>query len=103
MNHLGILLRCYTSNLDNLDREAGLSDEKLVYCHGNYDTAKCSKCGQYADPSKVMEGPYTSFSSSYFKLCLALKIGEPQKCEMKSDCNGWVKPNITFFGEVKYP
>lgn len=56
MSHLGILLRCYTSNLDNLDREAGLSDEKLVYCHGNYDAAKCSKCGQDADPSKVMKG-----------------------------------------------
>ena len=31
----------------------------------------------------------------------ALKLGEPHKCEIKSDCNGWVKPTITFFGEVK--
>ena len=57
-----------------------------MYCHGNYDGAKCSKCGQDADPSKVMQ---------------ALKLGEPQKCEIKSDCDGWVKPTITFFGEVK--
>ena len=73
MKHLGILLRCYTSNLDNLDREAGLSDEKLVYCHGNYDTAKCSKCGQYADPSKVMEGPYTVIFWFLFQIMFSSK------------------------------
>ena len=91
--------------MDNLDREAGLSDEKLVYCHGNYDTAKCSKCGQDADPFKVIEGQYAVISEFSFipLLCSALKIGEPQKCEIKSGCNGWVKPNITFFGEVWYP
>ena len=38
---------------------------------------------------------------SLAKHCLALKLGEPQKCEIKSGCNGWVKPTITFFGEVK--
>ena len=38
---------------------------------------------------------------SLAKHCSALKLGEPQKCEIKSGCNGWVKPTITFFGEVK--
>ena len=46
---------------------------------------------------KVSSNPIKSLA----KHCLALKLGEPQKCEIKSGCNGWVKPTITFFGEVK--
>jgi NAD-dependent SIR2 family protein deacetylase len=43
---LGILRRCYTQNIDGLERLAGLDDEKLVEAHGTFATSRCSnpKC-----------------------------------------------------------
>ena len=34
----GILLRCYTQNIDSLESQAGLASEKLIAAHGNFDS-----------------------------------------------------------------
>ena len=33
----GLLLRCFTQNIDSLEREAGVSSHKIVAAHGNFD------------------------------------------------------------------
>ena len=33
----GLLLRCFTQNIDSLEREAGVSSDKIVAAHGNFD------------------------------------------------------------------
>ena len=33
----GLLLRCFTQNIDSLEREAGIPAEKIVAAHGNFD------------------------------------------------------------------
>jgi len=38
------LLRVYTQNIDNLERLAGVREDKLVLCHGSFATASCMRC-----------------------------------------------------------
>jgi len=79
----GILRQYFTQNIDGLDKLAGISDDKLVQVHGNFDSGYCTFCEEKVDQSLINE---------------AMEKGEPLKCP---DCNlGWVKPDITFFGEA---
>lgn len=41
----GLLLRCYTQNIDNLERLAGIAPEMLVEAHGSFADAHCIDCG----------------------------------------------------------
>ena len=41
----GLLLRCFTQNIDSLERQAGTDPSLIVAAHGNFDTAACTKCG----------------------------------------------------------
>jgi NAD-dependent histone deacetylase SIR2 len=43
LERTGKLLRCYTQNIDGLERAAGVS--KTVFCHGNFETLSCIRCG----------------------------------------------------------
>jgi len=78
-----ILLRCYTQNIDGLERLAGLDDEKLVEAHGTFATSRCIKCRCFVEKDIIDK---------------ALMAGEPLQCSKKK-CNGWIKPDIVFFGE----
>jgi len=42
----GKLLRCFTQNIDSLERIAGLPLEKIVAAHGNFDSATCIETGK---------------------------------------------------------
>jgi len=78
-----ILLRCYTQNIDGLERLAGLDEEKLVEAHGTFATSRCIKCKDSIQKDVIDE---------------ALMAGEPLQCSKKK-CGGWIKPDIVFFGE----
>ena len=81
----GLLKRVYTQNIDGLERLAGVSDERLIECHGHFSTCSCIKfmCKRKKDidPKECQE--------TYMK-------GEIMKCP---DCGSFVKPDIVFFGE----
>ena len=76
----GVLRRCFTQNIDSLERATGLPREKIVAAHGNFDGAHCLR-GHEADIDEVA------------RACLA---GEPMTC---AKCGDYVKPDIVFFGE----
>lgn len=79
----GLLLRCYTQNIDCLDVLAGVSEDKMIECHGHFRTASCTNCGR-------------SFDSEECKQTIVQEKRAP-KCRL---CNGGlVKPDIVFFGE----
>ncbi|XP_063784517.1 NAD-dependent protein deacetylase sirtuin-3, mitochondrial-like isoform X3 [Pseudophryne corroboree] len=40
----GLLLRCYTQNIDGLERTAGIPPKKLVEAHGTFSSASCHLC-----------------------------------------------------------
>ncbi|GBB91885.1 hypothetical protein RclHR1_01930027 [Rhizophagus clarus] len=76
------LLRCFTQNIDTLERLAGLPDEYVVEAHGSFAKSKCLRCKKFADAGWMKEMIY----SGGIPICASCKIGV-------------VKPCITFFGE----
>jgi len=77
-----LLRRNYTQNIDGLETLAGVSEDKLVECHGHFRTASCTECGI----------PYDG------KECKA-KIVNEQIAPLCYECGCLVKPDIVFFGE----
>lgn len=77
----GRLLRVCTQNIDGLERQAGVSEEKLVEAHGSFNTASCVECRA---PFDIDLNRDLAFS------------GAIPRCEA---CGGVVKPDVVFFGE----
>jgi NAD-dependent deacetylase sirtuin 2 len=76
----GLLLRCFTQNIDSLECAAGVPKEKVVAAHGNFDSARCLN-GHGADVDEVEK---------------ACRAGTPLRC---AACDEYIKPDIVFFGE----
>ncbi|NXU99518.1 SIR2 deacetylase, partial [Cettia cetti] len=72
----GLLLRCYTQNIDTLERVAGLDPELLVEAHGTFFTSHCLRpsCRQRYSLAWMRERIFSSLIP---------------KCEK---CQGLVKP-----------
>uniref|UniRef100_A0A8D2KGF8 NAD-dependent protein deacetylase sirtuin-2 n=1 Tax=Urocitellus parryii TaxID=9999 RepID=A0A8D2KGF8_UROPR len=83
MKEKGLLLRCYTQNIDTLERVAGLEPEDLVEAHGTFYTSHCI--------SPVCRREYPL---SWMKEKLFTEV--TPRCEK---CQSVVKPDIIFFGE----
>uniref|UniRef100_A0ACB8FT37 NAD-dependent protein deacetylase sirtuin-2 n=1 Tax=Sphaerodactylus townsendi TaxID=933632 RepID=A0ACB8FT37_9SAUR len=79
----GLLLRCYTQNIDTLERVAGLDQEDLVEAHGTFFTSHC-----------VSSSCQKSYSLDWMKEKIFSSL--IPKCEK---CQSVVKPDIVFFGE----
>jgi NAD+-dependent protein deacetylase sirtuin 2 len=83
LDDMGALLRCYTQNIDTLEREAGVPAARLVEAHGSFADARCVACGAAYASEYVREHVFADAIP---------------KCQVDG-CAGNVKPNITFFGE----
>ncbi|XP_069801177.1 NAD-dependent protein deacetylase sirtuin-2 [Dendropsophus ebraccatus] len=83
MKEKGLLLRCYTQNIDTLERVAGLTSDDLVEAHGTFHTSHC--VGTFCRA----EYPLSWMKEKIFSDLIP-------KCET---CNSLVKPDIVFFGE----
>ena len=79
-----MLLRTITQNIDALELEAGIPEEKVVFAHGSFATAHCIRC-HAVFPTDVLKE--------------SLKTGTVTYCQ-DSACKGLVKPDIVFFGEA---
>eukprot|EP00756_Hemistasia_phaeocysticola_P005480 Hpha_TRINITY_DN13344_c0_g1::TRINITY_DN13344_c0_g1_i1::g.95407::m.95407/K11412/SIRT2, SIR2L2; NAD-dependent deacetylase sirtuin 2 len=53
LHEKGKLLRCFTQNIDNLERLAGIPPESLVEAHGSFSSAGCLACGKDHDPLEI--------------------------------------------------
>jgi|EP00927_Polykrikos_kofoidii_P061756 NAD-dependent deacetylase sirtuin 2 len=82
----GLLLRCYSQNIDSLEQQAGLPAEKLIAAHGNFDGAHVID----TDPEKDVE---------IGELKTAIEKGEDGWKALKEKYGNLVKPKIVFFGE----
>ncbi|KAL9649280.1 hypothetical protein ABK040_004300 [Willaertia magna] len=83
----GRLLRLYTQNIDGLEAKSGVSKDKLVNCHGMYDTAHCinEDCKEEYDLAFVKEAMGDDENEIKVPLC--------------KKCGSYVKPDIVLFGE----
>ncbi|KAI5851087.1 DHS-like NAD/FAD-binding domain-containing protein [Morchella snyderi] len=77
----GLLLKCFTQNIDTLERAAGVSADKMVEAHGSFASQRCIDC----------KAPYSDFDMRHH-----INSGTIPRCP----CGGLVKPDITFFGEA---
>jgi len=84
LHEKGLLLRCFTQNIDSLETLAGLPTEKVVAAHGNFDSAKCITTGENVPINEVKDA------------CLQ---GADGWMNLKLKYGGLVKPDIVFFGE----
>mmetsp|Transcript_6578 Transcript_6578/g.15923 ORF Transcript_6578/g.15923 Transcript_6578/m.15923 type:complete len:394 (-) Transcript_6578:220-1401(-) len=79
----GKLLRCYTQNIDGLERLAGVPPELLMECHGTFATAH------------AIDPPNKEFDIGWYRE--QLQAGSTQiRCP---ETGSLVKPDIVFFGE----
>jgi len=77
----GLLLRCFTQNIDTLELAAGIPRDRIVFAHGSFAGQHCIDCRQEYDRAELEQH---------------VKLGKPAFCA----CGGLVKPDITFFGEA---
>lgn len=85
LHEKGKLLRCFTQNIDTLERMAGLPDDVLVEAHGSFATSQCISCHTPVSDdwmrAKVMNGE--------------IAYCEEEKCKKRWGGKGaLVKPDI---------
>ena len=83
----GVLLRCFTQNIDSLEAAAGLPRDKIVAAHGNFDAAHCIETGEAVPIDELRTAIHAGKEADGGWLQLARQHG------------GLVKPDIVFFGE----
>ncbi|KAI8938887.1 hypothetical protein NX059_004745 [Plenodomus lindquistii] len=79
----GLLLKLFTQNIDCLEREAGVPDDKIIEAHGSFAKQSCIDCKSPYPADRMHE----AISSKTVPRCL------------DATCHGLVKPEIVFFGE----
>lgn len=80
----GLLLKCFTQNIDCLEREAGVPGESMVEAHGSFARQSCIEC----------KSPYPEEDIKQH-----ISAGTIPHCQ-EPTCDGLVKPEIVFFGEA---
>ncbi|EMG49033.1 HST2 NAD-dependent protein deacetylase HST2 [Candida maltosa Xu316] len=75
------LSRVYTQNIDTLERLAGVEDKYIVEAHGSFATNHCVQCHSEMDTETLKKD---------------MKENRIPSCR---SCEGYVKPDIVFFGE----
>lgn len=94
------LLRNYTQNIDNLEANAGILQDKMIQCHGSFAFSTCVTCG-YQVPGETLYPLMRKKEIPYCPMC-----AKKRKKLMDNDDTyieesyGVMKPNITFFGEA---
>jgi NAD-dependent SIR2 family protein deacetylase len=69
-----------------LDVLAGVSEDKMIECHGHFRTASCTGCSRPFDGDE----------------CKRIIVDE-KRAPTCRHCGGYVKPDIVFFGESLPP
>jgi len=79
----GLLLKLFTQNIDCLEREAGVSGDKMVEAHGSFARQSCIECHSPYPDDEIRK----HIDARTIPRCL------------RQPCGGLVKPEIVFFGE----
>jgi NAD-dependent deacetylase sirtuin 2 len=108
----GLLRRCFTQNIDTLERVAGISPGKLVEAHGSFGEAHCIDCEAAYSQAWVKEEIFAgrvptcpACGGDQAPLTSALGGGSGneeglEKAPAENEARrGLVKPDIVFFGE----
>lgn len=98
------LLRNYTQNIDTLEKLAGI--ERVIHCHGSFDTATCQRCKKTVDGSGIKQDileqripKCKSCKDSYYQLEKPVGGGDENEEQQPEVPEPILKPDIVFFGE----
>ncbi|TFK71302.1 NAD-dependent deacetylase sirtuin-2 [Pluteus cervinus] len=80
-----LLHMCFTQNIDTLERQAGVPDDKIIEAHGSFASSRCIECLR----------PYDNDDMKIMVEC--------QDIPHCHHCENLVKPEIVFFGEALPP
>ena len=81
----GKLKRFYSTNIDGLDFQIGLNEDKICSVHGTLAKAHCIKCDDFVD-------------MKWFRNLVQLEK-YPIICP-KDNCDGYVKPDTVLYGQA---
>ncbi len=81
----GLLHQLFTQNIDCLERTAGIPGDLIVEAHGSFATQRCIECKTPYPDDKMRDH---------------VSRAEVPQCIRGEVCNGYVKPDIVFFGEA---
>ncbi|GFG08391.1 NAD-dependent protein deacetylase hst2-2 [Aspergillus lentulus] len=73
----------FTQNIDGLERDVGVPEDKILNAHGSWRNQRCWKC-QTPYPDDLMKQ--------------AISTGTVPYCQVPN-CGGAVKPDVVFFGQ----
>ena len=90
------LLRVYTQNIDGLEVLAGLPEDRVVQCHGGFGSAHCINCNKAHSMQVIRDCCKSNAHCTPDGAGGADQFGPVVPT---CDCGGFVKPQITFFGE----
>lgn len=76
-----LMARIYSQNIDTLERLAGVDESYIVEAHGSFAANHCIDCDKEVPVADVKKAVFAK---------------EIPEC---SECKGYVKPDIVFFGE----
>jgi len=79
----GLLLRCYTQNIDGLERAAGIPDEQLVEAHGNFRCATGIDTGRSVPAEEVRDAVFNGGGAE----------------ELRARYGELIKPGIMLYGD----
>lgn len=80
-----LLKRVYTQNIDTLERIAGVEDEFMIEAHGSFANNHCIDCDAEMSTDDLRKHMFNRDVNKGIPRC--------------PECNGYVKPDIVFFGE----
>jgi NAD+-dependent protein deacetylase SIR2 len=89
-----MLLRCFTQNIDTLERIAGVQPQYIIEAHGSFASSRCIECKR-----EVQMNP-SPFTKSQYPNDEIKKDIDNKKVPRCPKCDGLVKPDIVFFGEA---
>lgn len=81
-----LLRRVYTQNIDTLERLAGVSGHYIVEAHGSFIDNHCIDCNEQMLTEELKKQMFSKGTHNGVPRC--------------SNCDGYVKPDIVFFGEL---
>ena len=92
-NDHGMLLRCYTQNIDCLEEIAGLDPRKIIHAHGQSDTCHCMKCNKEYSISFCFPAIKKNLENKDISI-------EDAHCPICSKCgSNFIKPDTVLFHE----
>ncbi|KAK6458874.1 putative histone deacetylase-like protein [Scheffersomyces xylosifermentans] len=80
-----LLHRVYTQNIDTLERMAGVEDKYIIEAHGSFAKNHCIDCSEEMSSETLLQHMLNKEKNNGIPTC--------------EKCNGYVKPDIVFFGE----